>query len=73
MKPSSPVARQVGPSKTALQSRDSHACSVLREELLARGSAMRMRHLLVTLSVEFAHADIAQRRSDTSDVIYINT
>ena len=61
MKPSSPVARQVPPSKTALQTRDSHAYSVLREELLARGSAMCMRHLSVILSVEFADADTAQK------------
>ena len=56
MEPSSPVARQVAPSKTALQSHDSHA---YREELLAHGPAMRMRHLSVTLSVEFADSDTA--------------
>ena len=61
MKPSSPVARQVAPSKTTLQTRDSHAYSVLREELLARGSAMCARHSLVTLSTEFADADTAQK------------
>ena len=47
---------------------------VLREELLppmlARGSAMCMRHLLVTLLVEFVNADTAQKahyRLDTSN------
>ena len=39
---SSPVARQVAPSKTDLQSHALHAYSILREELLACGSAMRM-------------------------------
>ena len=62
MKPSSLVARQVAPSKTALQSRDLHAYSVLREELLTRGSAMCMHHLSVTLLVEFANGDTAQKR-----------
>ena len=61
LKPSSPVARQVAPSKTGLQSHDSHAYSVLREELLAHGSAMRMCYLSITLSVEFADADTAQK------------
>ena len=32
-----------------------------REELLARGSAMRTHHLSVTLSIEFADADTAQK------------
>ena len=70
MKPSSLVARQVAPSKTALQSRDSHTYSVLREELLARGSAMPACHLSVMLSVGFADADIAQEvhyRPDTNN------
>ena len=35
--------------------------SVQREELLAHGSAMHMRHLSVTLSVEFADANTAQK------------
>ena len=61
MEPSSPVVRQVAPSKTALESHNSHAYSIQREELLACGSAMRMRHLSVTLSVEFADTDIAQK------------
>ena len=62
LKPSSPVARQVAPSKTGLQSRDSHAySSVLREELLAHGSAMRMCHLSIMLLIEFADADTAQK------------
>ena len=59
MEPSSPVVRQVVPSKTALQRRNLHAYSVLREELLARRSAMRLCHLSVALSVEFADADTA--------------
>ena len=70
MKPFSLVVSQVAPSKTALQSCDSHAYSILREELLARGSAMRMCHLLVTLSVQFANADTAQKahyRPDTDN------
>ena len=61
MKPFSLVARQVAPTKTALQSCNSHTYSVLREELLAHGSAMHMRHLLVTLSVEFADGDTFQK------------
>ena len=61
MKPFSAVARQVAPSKTALQTRNSHAYSALREELLARGSGMSMRHLSVMLSVEFADANNAQK------------
>ena len=44
----------------ALQSCDLHVYSVRREELLTRGSAMHMHHLLVMLSVEFADAVTAQ-------------
>ena len=58
---SSLVARQVAPSKTDLQSRALHAYNILREELLACGSAMRMHHLSATLSVQFADADTAQK------------
>ena len=70
VEPSSPVVRQVAPSKTDLQSRTLHTHSVLREELLACGSAMRMCHLSVTLSVQFADADTdqkAQYRPDTDN------
>ena len=61
MKPSSLVAIQDAPSKTALQNHDSHAYSALREESLACESAMCMCHLSVTLSIEFANSDTAQK------------
>ena len=61
MDSSSQVARQVAPSTTALQSCDLHTYSVRREELLACGSVMRMRHLSFALWVEFADADDAQK------------
>ena len=59
--PSSLVVRSVAPSCTALQSCYLHGYSIQREELLACGSAMDMRHLSVTLSVEFADADTIQK------------
>ena len=59
--PSSLVVRSVAPSCTALQSCYLRGYSIQREELLACGSAMDMRHLLVTLSVEFADADTIQK------------
>ena len=55
---SSPLARQVAPFKVVFWSCDLH---VYRVELLACGSAIRMCHLSVALSVEFADDDTAKK------------
>ena len=45
----------------SLRSCDFYTYNVQREELLACGSAMYLRHLSVALLIEFADADTAQK------------
>ena len=60
MDSSSPVARQVAPSKTVYKAVTCMCIYTIQREL-PHGSAMRMCHFMVTLSVEFAGAGTAQK------------